>query len=63
MVVQALILKRFDPRCLSILETDSSDLVTGEILPQYNNDGVFHLLILYTKCMIFAECNYLISDK
>ncbi len=39
------------------------NLVTGEILFQYDHKGVLHLVAFYNKSMIPAECNYYIYDK
>ena len=62
-VVKAPVLKHFDPKRQSILETDASDLVTGGILSQYDDDDVLHPVAFYSKSMIPAECNYHIYDK
>ena len=40
-----------------------SDLVTDEILSQYDDEGVLHSVTFYNKSMISAECNYYIYDK
>ncbi len=37
--------------------------VKDEILFQYNDENVLHLMIFYSKIMIFAEINYHIYDK
>ncbi len=62
MVVQAFIFKHFDLIHKSFLETDWSNLVTDEIVFQYDDDGVFSPLWFYSKSMIPAECNYHIYD-
>ena len=56
-------LRHFDLNCQAILEMDTSDLVTGGILFQYNKEGVLHSVTFYNKSMIPAECNYHIYDK
>ncbi len=61
-MVEAPVLKHFDPTKQSILETDSSDLVNGGILSQYHDD-VLYPVAYYSKSMIPAECNYHIYDK
>ena len=62
-MTKAPVLRHFDPNRQAILETDASDLVTGEILSQYDNEGVLHPVAFYNKSMIPAECNYHIYDK
>ena len=62
-VVTAPILNHFDPKRQAILETDSSDFVTGGILSQYDDEGVLHPVAFYSKTMVPAECNYHIYDK
>ena len=43
------VLRHFNLNCQVILETNTSDLVTDEILSQYNNKGVLHLVTFYNK--------------
>ena len=62
-VTSAPILRHFDPSRQSILETDSSDWVTGGVLSQYDDEGVLHPVAFYSKSMIPAECNYHIYNK
>ena len=62
-MTKAPVLRHFDLNRQVILETDASDLVTGEILSQYNNEGVLHPVAFYNKSMILTECNYHIYNK
>ena len=56
-------LRHFDLNCQAILETDTSDLMTGEILSQYNKEGVLHPVTFYNKSIISVKCNYYIYNK
>ena len=56
-------LRHFDLNCQAILETDTSDLMTDEILSQYNKEEVLHSVTFYNKSIIPAECNYYIYNK
>ena len=62
-VSTAPVLRHFNPSKQSILETDSSDYVTGGVLSQYDDEGVLHPVAFYSKSMVPAECNYHIYDK
>ena len=62
-MTEASVLRHFNPNCQAILETDTSDLVTGGILSQYDNEGILHLVAFYNKSMIPVKCNYYIYDK
>ena len=62
-MTEAPVLRHFDPARQAILKTDASDLVTGGILSQYDEENVLHPVAFYSKCMIPAECNYHIYDK
>ena len=57
------VLRHFNLNCQIILETDISDLIISEILSQYNDEGVFHLMMFYNKSMILVKCNYYIYSK
>ncbi len=57
------VLKHFDSIREAILETNFSNYVNGEVLSQYDDEGILHPVIFYSKNMIFAECNYEIYDK
>ena len=48
---------------MSVVEADSSDYITGGILSQYNEDGVLHPIVYFSKWLSPAECNYEIYDK
>ena len=62
-MTKASVLRHFDLNYQIILETDASNLVTDEILSQYDNEDVLHLVIFYNKSIISAECNYYIYNK
>ena len=57
------ILAHFDPIKKAILETDSSDYVTGGILSQYSDNGLLHPVAFYSYKMLDTEYNYEIYDK
>ncbi len=57
------VLCHFDLKWQAILKIDASNYVKDEILSQYNNERVFHLMIFYSKSMILTEINYHIYDK
>ncbi len=59
----ALVLRHFNLKRQTILKIDASNYVKDEILSQYNDESVLHLMIFYSKSMIFAEINYHIYDK
>ncbi len=62
-VTAAPVLKHFDSTREAILETDSSNYVNGEVLSQYDDEGILHPVAFYSKNMVPAECNYEIYDK
>jgi len=62
-VTAALVLKHFDSIREAILETDFSNYVNGEVLSQYDDEGILHSVAFYSKNMVSAECNYEIYDK
>jgi len=57
------ILRHFDQTYDFILEIDSFDYVNNEVLSQYNDEDVLHLIVFYNKNMSSAEYNYEIYDK
>jgi len=57
------ILRHFDQIRDFILEIDSFDYVNDEVLFQYDDEDVLHLIVFYSKNMFSAECNYKIYDK
>ncbi len=57
------ILRHFDQTCDFILEIDSFNYVNDEVLSQYDDEDVLHLIVFYSKNMSSAECNYEIYDK
>ena len=62
-LLSAPILRHYDPRLESILETDASDGVVAGILSQLHPDGEWHPVAFFSKTMAPAECNYEIHDK
>ncbi len=56
-------LRHFDQTCETILEIDSFNYVNNEVLSQYDDKEVLHLIVFYSKNMFSAECNYKIYDK
>ena len=61
--MKASVLRHFDLNCQTILKTNISDLITDEILFQYNEKGVLHPVAFYNKSIISVECNYYIYNK
>ena len=57
------ILRHYNLDLKIIVETDTSDYVSGGILSQYNKNGVLHLIAYFFKKHNSAECNYEIYDK
>ena len=57
------ILRHYDRIKQVILKIDSSDYVNAEVLSQYDDEEVLHLVIFYSRNMISVECNYEIYDK
>ena len=57
------ILHYFNLKWQAILKIDALNYVKDEILSQYNDEKVLHLMIFYSKSMIFTEINYHIYDK
>ena len=62
-VIQTSTLRHFDKFKKTILKTDFFDYVNEEILSQYDDEDVLHLIIFYNKNLISVECNYQIYDK
>ncbi len=59
----ASVFRHFNLKRQTILKIDASNYVKDEILSQYNDENVLHLMIFYSKSMILAEINYHIYDK
>ncbi len=57
------VLHHFDLKRQAILKIDALNYVKDEILSQYDDEKVLHLMTFYSKSMIFAEINYHIYDK
>ena len=63
MLFKVPVLAHFDPDKKTVLETDTSQYITGDILSQYNDDDSLHSVIFYNKNILSAECNYHIYNK
>ncbi len=57
------VLRHFNLKRQAILKIDALNYVKDEILSQYNDEKVLHLMTFYSKSMILAEINYHIYDK
>ncbi len=62
-ITEASILRHFDQNRETILETDSFNYVNDDILSQYDDEEILHLMIYYSKNLSLAKCNYKIYDK
>ncbi len=62
-MIETFILRHFDQTRETILEINSFNYVNDEILSQYDDEEVLHLIVFYSKNMSSAECNYKIYDK
>jgi RNase H-like domain found in reverse transcriptase/Reverse transcriptase (RNA-dependent DNA polymerase) len=62
-VTTAPILRHFNPKATTYLETDASDHVSGGVLSQKDENGIVHPVAFFSKAMIPTECNYDIYDK
>ncbi len=58
-----LVLRHFNLKRQTILKINASNYVKDEILSQYDDENILHLMIFYSKSMILAEINYHIYDK
>ncbi len=59
----AFVLKHFNLIRKFILKINFLNYVNNEVLFQYDDENILHLMIFYNKNMIFVECNYEIYDK
>ena len=57
------ILTHFNFELKTIIESDSSDYVSVEILFQKEKDDVVRFVAFFSKTLLSAECNYEIYDK
>ena len=62
-VTEASILTHFNSELETIIESDSSDYVSVEILFQKEKDDVVRFVAFFSKTLLSAECNYEIYDK
>ena len=59
----ALILQHFDSDKECVVETDTSDYISGAVLSQPDHEGVLHPIAFLSQHHLPAECNYEIYDK
>jgi len=59
----ASVFHHFNLKRQTILKINASNYVKDEILSQYDDENVLHLMIFYSKSMILTEINYHIYDK
>ncbi len=57
------VLQHFDFKRQTILKINALNYVKDEILSQYDDENVLHLIVFYSKSIIFAEINYYIYNK
>jgi len=57
------VLRHFNLKRQDILKINALNYVKDEILSQYDDESVLHLMIFYSKSIILAEINYHIYDK
>jgi len=62
-MIKTSILRHFDQTHETILEINSFNYVNNEVLSQYDDKEILHLMVFYSKNMSSAECNYEIYDK
>ncbi len=62
-ITEVSILRYFNQTRKIILKINSFNYVNDEVLSQYNNEGVLHLVTFYSKNMSFVKCNYEIYDE
>ncbi len=62
-MIKTFILRHFNQTHETILEIDSFNYVNDEVLSQYDDEEILHLIVFYSKNMFSAECNYEIYDK
>ncbi len=62
-MTETFILRHFDQTYDFISEINSFDYVNNEVLFQYDDEDVLHLIVFYSKNMFSAECNYEIYSK
>ncbi len=62
-IIEAFIFRHFNMIHKIILKTDLFNYVNDEVLSQYDNEKVLHLMTFYSKNMFSAKCNYKIYDK
>ncbi len=62
-MIKTSILRHFDQTHETILKINSFNYVNNEVLSQYDDKEILHLMVFYSKNMFSAECNYEIYDK
>ena len=63
MLFKTSVLAHFDFDKKIILETDTSQYITDDVLSQYSNNDSLHSVVFYSKNMLLIKCNYHIYDK
>ena len=61
--ISDVILHHYNLNYKIVIETDVLNYVFRDILFQYNENGVLHSIIYFSKKYNSAECNYKIYDK
>ena len=62
-ITKIFIFRHYDRIKQIILKIDFSNYVNAEVLSQYDDEEVLHLVVFYSRNMISIECNYEIYDK
>ena len=57
------VLAHFNLNKKTVLETNTSQYITDNVLSQYSDDGSLCSVIFYNKNMLPTKCNYHIYDK
>ena len=62
-MIEAFILRHYDRTKQVVLKIDFSNYVNAEMLSQYDDEEVLHLVVFFSRNLISIECNYEIYDK
>jgi hypothetical protein len=62
-IIEAPILRHYDWKLLTKIETDASDGIIAGVLSQQHADGEWYPVAFMSKTMNAAQCNYMIHDK
>ena len=63
MVTKRLILAYYKQSVKTIVEIDSSNYVSSEVLSQLGDNRLLHSVVFFSKNFDSAECNYEIYNK